>query len=100
MTLIAHLGHRVELTSWSTAGTSTPRVMQAPTFSTIFQLTWFSPEQGLLDLNVGGVTLHGQDLTDQPLGAHTDHVGHIGVRQARGNHQRSGYFHNFTAQIR
>ena len=54
----------------------------------------------LIDLDVGGVTLHGQDLTDQALGADTDHVGHIGVRQARSHHQRPGNFNNFTAQIR
>ena len=53
----------------------------------------------LVNLDGGGVALHGQDLTDQPLRAHANHVGHIGVRQARGNHQRSGYFHNFSAQI-
>ena len=33
----------------------------------------------LIDLNGRGVTLHGQDLTDQSLGAYTDHVGHIGI---------------------
>ena len=54
----------------------------------------------LIDLDGGGVALHGQNLADQPLGAHTDHVGHIGVRQARGHNQRSGYFHNFTAQYK
>ena len=54
----------------------------------------------LIDLDVGGVTLHGQDLTDQALGADTDHVGHIGVRQTRSHHQRPGNFNNFTAQIR
>ena len=53
----------------------------------------------LVDLNVGGVALHGQDLADQALGADADHVGHIGVRQARGHYQRPGNFNNFTAQV-
>ncbi|CAN4010611.1 DNA topoisomerase, partial [Dysosmobacter welbionis] len=54
----------------------------------------------LVHLDGGGVPLHRQNLADQPLGADADHVGHIGVRQARGHHQRSGYLHNLTAQTR
>ena len=52
----------------------------------------------LIDLDGGGIALHRQDLADQALGAYTDHVGHIGVRQARGHYQRPGNFNNFTAQ--
>ena len=53
----------------------------------------------LIDLDGGGVALHGQDLADQTLGSHADHVGHIGVRKSRGDNQRSGNFNNFSAQI-
>ena len=42
----------------------------------------------------------GEYKRDQALGADTDHVGHIGVRQTRSHHQRPGNFNNFTAQIR
>ena len=54
----------------------------------------------LIDLDGGRVALHGQDLADQAAGTHADHVGHIGVPEAGGDHQRAGDFHNFTAQIR
>ena len=54
----------------------------------------------LIDLNIGGVALHGQNFADQALGADTDHIGHIGVRQSGSHHQRPGYLYNSAAQIR
>src|SRR5699024_1155386 len=50
----------------------------------------------LVDLNGGGIPVHGEDLTDEALGTHTDHVGHVGVRQAGGHHQGAGDLNYFT----
>ena len=51
----------------------------------------------LVDLDGGGVAVHGEDLTDEALLAHADHVGHVGVRKSGGHHQRSGDFDNLSA---
>ena len=53
----------------------------------------------LVDLDGGGVAVHGEDLADEALLTHADHVGHIGVFQARGYHQRSRNLDNLSAQI-
>ena len=53
----------------------------------------------LIDLDGRGVAVHGEDLTDQALLSHPDHVGHIGVLQPGGHHQRAGDFDDFSAQI-
>ena len=50
------------------------------------------PQSGglLIDLDGGGVPSHIQDLADQALLAHTDHVGHVGLLHPCGHHQRAG----------
>ena len=50
----------------------------------------------LVDLDGSPVAGHVQDLTDQPLLAHADHVRHVGVAQAVGHHQGPGYFNDFS----
>ena len=52
----------------------------------------------LIDLDGGGVAVHGEDLADEALIPHPDHVGHVGVSEPRGHHQRAGDLDNFTAQ--
>ena len=51
----------------------------------------------LIDLDGGGVPVHGEDLADEALLAHADHVGHVGVRKSRGDHQRAGDFYDLSA---
>ena len=50
----------------------------------------------LVDLDGGGVAVHGEDLTDETLGTHAHHVGHIGVRHAGGHHQGAGDLNSFS----
>ena len=50
-------------------------------------------------VKVSGPLVVATGLADANM-SDADHVGHIGVRQARSHHQRPGNFNNFTAQIR
>ena len=52
----------------------------------------------LIDLDGGGVPVHVQDLADQTLLAHADHVGHIRVLHPGGDDQRAGNLDNLSAQ--
>ena len=49
-----------------------------------------------IDLNGSLIAGHIQDLSDQTLGAHTDHVRHIGIFQTLCNDQRAGYLEDLS----
>ena len=53
----------------------------------------------LIDLDRGGAAGHGEDLADQTLLAHTDHVGHVGLLHAGGHHQRAGDLNDFSHRL-
>ena len=59
------------------------------------------PQTGglLVDLDGGGIPVHIQDLADQTLFAHADHVGHVGVFHPGGYHQRTGNLNNFAHSV-
>ena len=48
----------------------------------------------LIDLDRRGVTVHVQNLADQVLFADSNHVCHVGVLHAGGDHQRAGYLND------
>ena len=50
----------------------------------------------LIDLDRCGVTVHVQNLADQVLFAYSNHVCHVGVLHAGGDHQRAGYLNDFA----
>ena len=50
----------------------------------------------LIDLDGGGVPIHGQHFSDQALLAHPDHVGHVGLLEPGGHHQRAGDLDDFS----
>ena len=54
------------------------------------------PRGLLIDLDGSLVACHGQDLALQALFTNLDHVGHPGVGQAFGHHQRAGYLNDFS----
>ena len=53
----------------------------------------------LVDLDGGGIAAHVQDLADELLLTHADHVGHVGVLHAGGHHQRAGNLYNFAHSV-
>ena len=53
----------------------------------------------LVNLDGSGIAGHGEDLADQALLAHTDHVGHVGLSHTGGDHQRTGDLNDFSHRL-